>query len=75
MTKRVTLYLKTNSGAKPYRTCYFAMREYTRLMKDFAQYQEHGKPAAGTYTEEISSNDEQIVAIAFGDIAEIRTNQ
>ena len=44
-------------------------------MKDFAQYQQQGAPAQGTYSEEISGNDEQIVAIAFGDIAEIRTNQ
>jgi hypothetical protein len=75
MSVRVTLYLKSNSGPKPYRSCYFSEREYARLMKDFTRYRENGAPATGTYTEEISGSDEQSVVVAFGDLAEIRSNQ
>lgn len=73
MSIRVIIYLKSNSGPKPYRACYFAVREYERLMKDFTQYQQYGTPQTGTYTEDISSNDEQMILMEFGTIAELRT--
>jgi hypothetical protein len=72
---RATIYLKSGSGVRPYRSCYFSEREYERLLKDFADYQGQGTPQSGIYTEEISGDDEQIVVITFGDIAEIRSNQ
>jgi hypothetical protein len=75
MSVRVTLYLKSNSGPKPYRNIYFSEREYARLMKDFTQYQQQGNPPSGSYREEVSGNEEQIVVVAFGDLAEIRSNQ
>jgi hypothetical protein len=72
---RATIYLKSGSGAKPLRTCYFAVEEYERLMKDYAQYQQAGEPQLGTYREDVSGNDEHSVLIEFAAIAEIRTNQ
>ena len=72
---RATIYLKSGSGAKPLRTCYFSEREYARLMKDYAQYQQQGEPQLGTYLEEVSGNDEYSVLREFAAIAEIRTNQ
>ena len=75
MSVRVTLYLKSNSGPKPYRNIYFSEREYERLMKDYAQYQQQGSPITGLYEEEVSGSEEQQVMIEFAAIAEIRTNQ
>jgi hypothetical protein len=72
---RATIYLKTGTGSKPMRTCYFSAREYERLMKDYAQYQQQGEPPLGTYREEVSGNDEHAVLIEFAAIAEIRTKQ
>jgi hypothetical protein len=72
---RATIYLKSNSGAKPYKTCYFAEREYERLKKDYGQYLQYGEPQLGTYREDLSGNDEHSVLIEFAAIAEIRTNQ
>src|SRR5688572_19902264 len=65
MTKRVTIYLKTNSGAKPYRTGYFSGQEYERLMKDYTQYRQYGEPQMRTYIEDVSGNDEHTVVIEF----------
>jgi hypothetical protein len=75
MSVRLTLYLKSNSGPKPYRSFYFSALEYERLLKDFAHYQQQGSPSAGLYEEEVSGNDEHQVMIDFAAIAEIRTNQ
>jgi len=72
---RATIYLKSNSGSKPYRTCYFAISEYERLIKDYEQYQQQGEPQKGVYREDVSSNDEHAVLIEFTAIAEIRTNE
>jgi hypothetical protein len=72
---RATIYLKSGSGAKPYRTCYFSEQEYERILKDYEQYQFEGQPQSGLYTEDVSSDDEQQVLIEFAAIAEIRTNQ
>jgi hypothetical protein len=72
---RVTIYLKSVGGAKPYRTCYFSEREYQRILKDYEQYQTQGEPASGLYTEDVSSDDEEQVLIEFAALAEIRTKQ
>jgi len=72
---RATLYLKSNSGPRPYKTCYFSEPEYARLLKDYAHYQQQGSPSAGLYEEEVSGSDEHQVMIDFAAIAEIRTNQ
>jgi hypothetical protein len=72
---RATLYLKSSSGPKPYRTCYFRVQEYERLLKDYEHYQQQGSPRAGLYEEEVSGSDEHQVMIEFAAIAEIRTNQ
>ena len=70
---RATIYLKSGSSVKPYKTGYFAEREYERLMKDYAQYQP--PPQLGTYIEEVSGDDEHTVLIEFAAIAEIGSNQ
>ena len=72
---RATLYLKSNSGPRPYKTCYFSEQEYSRLIKDYAQYQQEGRPSAGLYEEEVSGRDEHQVMVDFAALAEIRTNQ
>ena len=72
---RATIYLKSGSGAKPMRTCYFGEQEYERLQQDYAQYQQQGEPQIGTYREEVSGSDEHTVVIEFAALAEIRTNQ
>lgn len=72
---RATIYLKSGSSAKPFKTCYFAIREYERLVKDYQQYQQQGEPQLGTYREEVSGDDEHTVLIEFTAVAEIRTNQ
>jgi hypothetical protein len=72
---RITIYLKSGSGAKPYKSCYFKAREYERLMKDYAQYCEQGEPQMGAYREDVTGNDEHTVVIEFASVAEIRTNQ
>jgi hypothetical protein len=48
---RVTIYLKSGSGAKPYRTCYFSEREYEQIQKDYEQYRTAGEPERGLYTD------------------------
>jgi hypothetical protein len=72
---RATIYLKSSSGAKPLRTCYFSEQEYERLIQDYAQYQQVGSPQTGLYREDVNSNDEHQVLVEFAAIAEIRTNQ
>jgi hypothetical protein len=72
---RATIYLTSGSRAKPFKTCYFAVRAYERLMKDYAQYLAQGEPRLGAYREEVSGTDEHSVLVEFAAIAEIRTNQ
>jgi hypothetical protein len=70
---RTTLYLKTASGSKPYRTCYFPEVEWQRLQRDWEQYQQSGKPISGTYQEEVGVvAGEQLVLVEFSAIAQIK---
>jgi hypothetical protein len=69
---RATIYLKSGSGPKPYRTCYFSKREYNRLIKDFEQHQQTGSPKEGTYLEELSGKSEHSVFLEFEAIAHIK---
>ena len=71
---RTTIYLKSGSGPKPYKNCYFLEKEYQRLMKDYEEYQKTGEPREGMYIEAISSRDEHSVFLEFEAIAHIKIN-
>jgi hypothetical protein len=70
---RTTLYLKTASGSKPYKTCYFPEVEWQRLQRDWERYQLSGEPVTGTYQEEVGVvAGEQLVLVEFSAIALIK---
>jgi hypothetical protein len=69
---RVTIYLKSNTGPKPYKTSYFSKDEFTRLMSDFDQFQKTGLPKHGIYNEDLGTSGEEIVFLDFDSIAQIK---
>ena len=71
---RVTIYLKSNTGPKPYKTVYFSKNEFARLKKDFEKFQKTGLPKNGAYNEEIGTSNEEIVYLDFDSIAKIKSN-
>ena len=69
---RLTIFLKSSTGPKPYKTGYFSKNEFTRLISDFDQFQKTGLPKHGIYNEDLGTSGEEIVFLDFDTIAEIK---
>jgi hypothetical protein len=69
---RATIFLKSSTGPKPYKTGFFSKQEFNRLLSDFNQFQKTGLPKHGIYNEDLGTSGEEIIFLDFDEIAEIK---